>query len=70
MGNMKTTKSIKCWVCFKTHDVLVDKQDVVAFNREPYPLLEDVLHYLTADERELIRSGTCGPCYDKMFPDA
>jgi hypothetical protein len=25
--------------------------------------------YLSADERELLISGTCGKCWDEMFPE-
>jgi hypothetical protein len=31
-------------------------------------LIQDALGYLTADERELLISGTCGACFDNMFP--
>ena len=30
-------------------------------------LIQDAMPYLSADERELLISGTCGTCFDKMF---
>ncbi len=30
-------------------------------------LIQDAMPYLTPDEREILISGTCGPCFDKMF---
>ena len=30
-------------------------------------LIQDVMPYLSADEREVLISGICGPCFDKMF---
>ena len=30
-------------------------------------LIQDAMPYLSADERELIISGTCGKCFDEMF---
>ena len=31
--------------------------------------LQNAFPYLSASERELIKSGTCGKCWDKMFPE-
>ena len=30
--------------------------------------IQDILNYLSADDRELMLSETCGKCFDKMFP--
>lgn len=30
---------------------------------------QDALPELSADDRERLITGTCGPCWDKMFPD-
>lgn len=30
--------------------------------------IQDALYYLSDDERELLISNTCGPCFDQMFP--
>jgi len=30
-------------------------------------LIQNALPYLSADERELLISGICGGCFDKMF---
>lgn len=30
--------------------------------------IQDVMPYLTAGERELLISGICGDCFDRMFP--
>lgn len=32
-------------------------------------LIQRALPTLTADEREILISGFCGPCYDKLFDD-
>ena len=32
-------------------------------------LIQDALFMLSADEREMLMSGTCGECFDKLFPD-
>lgn len=31
-------------------------------------LVQDAFPYLTADQREILISGICGKCFDKMFP--
>jgi len=55
-----------CRYCQVDHIVMADQMDVA--NWENGALIQDALDYLTADERELFISGTCGACYDKMFP--
>ena len=30
-------------------------------------LIQNAMPYLSADERELLISGTCGTCFDNMF---
>jgi hypothetical protein len=30
---------------------------------------QDAFPHLTADERELLISGTCGSCFNAMFPE-
>jgi hypothetical protein len=32
-------------------------------------LVQDAFPYLSADEREILISGTCGPCFDAMFSE-
>ena len=55
-----------CLYCQVDHIVMADQMDVA--NWEAGVLIQDALPYLSADERELFISGTCGACYDKMFP--
>ena len=55
-----------CQFCQVDHVVMADQMDVA--NWENGALIQDALPYLSADDRELLISGTCGACYDKMFP--
>lgn len=32
-------------------------------------LIQRAMPYLTADERELLMTGQCGKCFDKMFEE-
>tara|TARA_B100000749_G_C18156894_1_gene354210 strand:- start:253 stop:459 length:207 start_codon:yes stop_codon:yes gene_type:complete len=57
-----------CWRCGVDHVVMADAIDVAHW--EGGAAIQDALDYLTADERELLISGTCGACFDNMFPPA
>jgi hypothetical protein len=47
--------------------VLVKKTDLQAWKNGEY--IQNAMPYLNVDERELLISGTCGPCFDNMFPE-
>jgi hypothetical protein len=62
---MNTTLSLKCHHCEASQRVSVNYEDVQAW--KDGALIQDALPYLNADQRELLISKTCGPCFDKMF---
>ena len=45
---------------------LVKTADMQAW--EDGKFIQDAMPYLTAGERELLISATCGDCFDKFFP--
>ena len=57
---------ITCNQCSEVHVIEVDFQDWSDWRRGK--LAQDAFPYLSADERELLISGICGKCFDKMFP--
>ena len=58
----------RCRKCGDAKTMLVKKTDLQAWkNGGEY--IQTAMPYLTVDERELLISGTCGPCFDNMFPD-
>jgi len=57
---------VKCRHCGETHHMLAANEDLEAW--ENGELIQDALPYLTAGERELLISGTCDDCWEKMFP--
>ncbi len=57
----------RCQKCGDTQTVLVKKSDLLNWKKGEY--IQSAMPYLTGDERELLISGTCGPCFDNMFPD-
>jgi hypothetical protein len=57
---------IKCVVCDTKHTIMVTDVDVADWQDGMFA--QDAFPYLTADERELILSQTCGSCFDKIYP--
>lgn len=44
----------------------IDPEDYYAFQHGTFA--QDAFPYLTADQRELLISQTCGNCFNRMFP--
>lgn len=58
-------KEITCNICKKPHTLSLnpkDFQDWVSGKKAQH-----AFPYLSADERELLISGTCGVCFEKLF---
>lgn len=62
---MQTTHKITCWKCKSVHLIKVFDRDYIAWKSGKY--IQDVMPYLSADDRELFISGICGECYDKLY---
>ena len=62
---MKMKSIIRCIHCNKNYDVWADPADLTAWSEGE--LIQVALDYLSDDERELLQSGTCGTCWDKMY---
>jgi hypothetical protein len=62
---MKMKSIIRCIHCNKNYDVWADPDDLTAWSEGE--LIQVALDYLSDDERELLLSGTCGTCWDKMY---
>ena len=61
----KTTLWATCNRCKDQVEMKVHVEDVTAW--ENGELIQNAMPYLSADEREVLISGTCGPCFDRMF---
>ena len=68
MNEQKTDVRATCLRCGETTVIKANVSDVVAWQNGE--LIQDVLSYLSDDERELLISKTCGKCFDEMFPDS
>lgn len=58
---------VHCRLCHKEHILKVRVQDYIAFDMPNRPHIQDIFPYLTPAERELLISGTCEECWNKMF---
>lgn len=55
-----------CVICRQTCIILVKYKDFEKYQlRQGY--IQDIFSYLSAEEREILISGVCGTCFDKMF---
>jgi hypothetical protein len=60
--------AVTCVKCHKNKSLSVCKENFELWIRFG-GLLQDVMPYLDADERELLISSTCSSCWEKMFPE-
>ena len=56
----------ECIHCGTEHILWVIEQDFLDWT-SGVGYIQDKLPYLSADERELLISGTCGACWTRMF---
>jgi len=54
-----------CVSCKTEHSIQVREQDWIRLQNGEH--IQDVMPYLSLDERELLISGICGKCFDKTF---
>ena len=60
--------SAGCRVCRKEHHILVPKAGYTMWAKG-LKHIQDAMPSLTDDERELLVSGICGHCFDKLFQE-
>jgi hypothetical protein len=57
---------VKCWNCGMDYAVIINKEDLLDW-AVGEGSIQDIFHYLTAGERELLLSNTCGNCFDALY---
>ena len=65
LTNRDAVAYARCRSCGKTKSLLVNPSDVSDWKQGKY--IQDAMPYLSAADRELLISGTCGDCFDKMY---
>ena len=66
MNKLKTNVRATCLRCGETTVIRANVSDIVAWQNGE--LIQDVLSYLSDNERELLISKTCGKCFNETFP--
>lgn len=64
--------AIECSVCTDHKILIVNTYDWGIWkNREKLktPYVQDLFPNMSKDERELLLSGICGPCFDRVFAE-
>lgn len=64
--NTDYTVPVTCNMCNVTREVRVNKSDYEKWVRRE-GVIQELLHYLSAGERELLMSGTCNDCFNALF---
>jgi len=59
---------IVCKLCGSDHRIFLNQRDFDTW-QDGNGYIQEVLHYLTASERELLISGTCNICWQRMYPN-
>lgn len=67
-NNLDSHVSIQCWKCQRYYTIMYNRNDMLDW-LSGSGFVQDILSYLTAGERELLLSGTCSGCFDKLFSD-
>lgn len=61
---------VKCRLCNTIYTLQVAEDDAYEYYASPNRRnVQDIFPYLTPEERELLISGTCDTCWNKMFGD-
>ena len=61
----KTILAVDCIKCKERQHLYVGTADLA--NWEGGELIQNAMPYLTADEREVLISGICGPCFGGLY---
>ena len=62
-----TSSTVQCHLCRVSYSILYNREDMIDWLAGK-AFIQDLMPYLSAAERELLISGMCGSCFDKMFP--
>lgn len=60
----QVTIAKSCIFCKEEHEIDVKVNDLARVEAGEH--IQDVMTYLSADDRELLISGMCGKCFDEM----
>ena len=61
----KVEHIVSCNACNESHVLKIAVDDFISWKEGAF--IQDVMPYLTVGERELMISGICESCFNKMF---
>ena len=62
-----TVLEVRCKECAADHVIFVRMSDYINWKNDK-GFIQDLMSYLSDSDRELLISGICGDCFDRMFP--
>lgn len=60
---------VRCVHCHKEYDILVNREDWDLYCSPNRPHVQAIFPYLSPADREMLISGMCAECWDKLFGD-
>lgn len=60
------TATVQCRMCGVSYSIMYNRDNMIDWLAGK-DFIQDLMPYLSAAERELLISGTCGSCFDKLF---
>ena len=67
MSERNYEMNVSCRMCKKTHTLKVRVEDYLTFDMPNRPHIQGIFPYLSPEERELLISGICPDCWNRMF---
>jgi hypothetical protein len=64
---MEFENDVKCIVCSEISTIVVTAEQWYKWKSGTF--IQDAFPHLSANERELLQSGICGKCFDKIYPE-
>lgn len=61
-----TASTVQCGHCGVSYSLLYNREDMVDW-LAGVGFIQDMMPYLSSAERELLISGTCGACFDRII---
>ena len=58
---------VRCVLCKEEQTLLVNRDDWDMYNSPNRPHIQDIFPYLSPAEREMLISGVCETCWNKVF---
>ena len=58
---------VDCRMCNATYNILVNTEDFIEWQSGDGRYIQDIFHYLSSAERELLLTATCDSCWNRLY---